>query len=129
MDDSSEFRTVNEFLLAYKNGQRVFEDWDFNDADISVEGEDLSDAVFKYCFLFLNLRKCNLSGAQFISCNIKTADFRDANLTNAVIKDCSVESTMFKGALTEGLTFEENYCFGHTVGQSDFEELFKYSDE
>ena len=77
----------------------------------------------------MDFRGSKLTGAKFIACNIKTADFRNADLTNATIKNCSLESAMFKGAKTDNLTFEENYCFGNTVGQEDFEELFKDSDE
>ncbi len=129
MTYTSEFRTVEELLIAYDKGQRIFEDWDFNDDNSSVEGENLSDATFRSCFMLLNFRNAFLSGTQFISCNIKTADFRGADLSNALIKNCSVESTMFKGANTQNLRFEENYCYSATVGQSDFEETFKNSDE
>lgn len=129
MNNTNEFRTVEELLLAYKKGQRVFDNWDFNDDCSSVEGQALSDARFNNCFMFLDFRKCDLSRTHFISCNIKTADFRGANMQNVIIKGCAVESTMFKGANTKNLQFEENYCFGTIVGQSDFEEVFKNSDE
>lgn len=124
-----EFRTVEELLIAYRNGQRLFENWDFNDDDSSVAHETFSNAVFQHCFMFLNFRNTILSNTQFISCNLKTADFRGADLSNALFKNCSVESTLFNGAITTNLRFEENYCYGVTVGQNDFEEFFKSSDE
>ncbi|XOV65970.1 MAG: pentapeptide repeat-containing protein [Fluviicola sp.] len=129
MTNTFEFRTVEELLIAYGKGQRIFEDWDFNDDNSSVEGENLSDATFRNCFMFMNFRNAILSGTQFISCNIKMADFRGADLSNVLIQNCSVESTMFKGANTQHLRFEENYCYGAKVGHSDFEETFKDSDE
>lgn len=129
MKTRSEFRTIEELLLAYSKGQRVFDNWDFNDNDSSVDSKVLSGATFKNCFMFLDLRNSNLSNTQFISCNIKTADFRGANMSEVVIRNCSVESTRFKGANTKNLLFEENYCYGATVGQSDFIEVFKDSDE
>ena len=124
----SENRTLEELLSAYSKGKRHFVNWDF-DEDLSAKGLDLPDIFFENCFLFLDFRESKLTGAKFIACNIKTADFRNADLTNATIKNCSLESAMFKGAKTDNLTFEENYCFGNTVGQEDFEELFKDSDE
>ncbi|MFY0675606.1 MAG: pentapeptide repeat-containing protein [Bacteroidia bacterium] len=126
--NETENRTLEELFDAYSKGQRHFLNWDF-DEDLSVKGKDLSDIFFENCFLFLDFREAKLNRAKFLSCNIKTADFRDSDLTNATIKNCSVEATMFKGAKTQNLTFQENYCYGNTVGQKDFAELFKNSDE
>jgi hypothetical protein len=123
-----ENRTLEELFSAYLKGKRHFLNWDF-DEDLSVKGKDLSDIFFENCFLFLDFRESKLNGAKFIGCNIKTADFRNSDLTNATINNCSVESTMFKGAKTDNLIFKENYCYGNTVGQKEFEELFKDSDE
>ncbi|WP_315816951.1 hypothetical protein [Paraflavitalea speifideaquila] len=51
---------------------------------------------------------------------------RNTNLTNAFMTNCLVESALFKGALTTGFKFVENYCYGNTLGQKEFElELFK----
>lgn len=121
-------KTIDEFKIAYSSGKRYFLDWDF-DEDGSVRGMNLSGVFFESCFLFLDFRDSNLSNAKFIGCNIKTADFRGSNLSNAIIKNCSVESTMFKGAITENLVFEKNYCFGHTTNETDFDKVFKNSDE
>ena len=121
-------RTLEELFSAYSEGKRHFLNWDF-DEDLSVKGIDLSDIFFENCFLFFDFRESKLKGAKFIGCNIKTADFRNSDLTNATIKNCYVESTMFKGAKTDNLTFKENYCYGTTVGQKDFVELFRDTDE
>ncbi len=121
-------KTLQEFLSAYSKGKRHFLNWNFNE-DISVKGMDLTDVCFEKCFLFLDFREAKLINSKFIGCNIKTADFRHSDLTNAMIKNCSVESTMFNGAKTDNLIFEENYCYGNTVNQNDFEEIFKNSDE
>ncbi len=120
--------TIQEFLTAYNNGQRLFEHWDF-DEENSVVGKDLSGVEFRNCFLFLDFRNANLTNSKFIQCNIKTADFREANLSNGLIKNCSVESTMFKGACVENFRFEENYYYGATTKSEDFEEIFKDADE
>ncbi|MBP2832614.1 pentapeptide repeat-containing protein [Aquimarina sp. U1-2] len=125
--NDSENKTISEFISAYKNGQRKFANWNFNE-DNSVEGLDLQNIHFEECFLFLNLRNTNLANAKFITCNIKTADFRGANMTNAIIKNCRVEGVMFKGAITDQLVFKENYCHSTTVGQDDFETFFKETD-
>lgn len=126
--NETENRTLEELFDAYSEGKRHFLNWDF-DEDLSVKGKDLSDIFFENCFLFLDFKEAKLNGAKFLGCNIKTADFRNSDLRNATIKNCSVESTMFKGAKTDNLTFQENYCYGNTVDQKDFEQLFKDSDE
>ncbi|WP_271766678.1 pentapeptide repeat-containing protein [Aquimarina algiphila] len=123
-----EKRTLEEFLSAYSEGKRHFMNWNF-DEELSVRGMDLTDVYFENCFLFLDFRESKLMNSKFIRCNIKTADFRFSNLTNAMIKNCSVESTIFEGAKTDTLIFEENYCYGNTVNQNDFEKIFKNSEE
>jgi len=126
--ENDRLKSIKELLAAYNNGQRYFENWDFPEED-SAQGLDLSGIEFRYCFLFLDFKDCNLTGAKLIDCNIKTADFRGANLKNALIKNCSVEATLFKGAKVENFRFEENYCYSITTGPNDFEKLFKNSDE
>ena len=121
---NQEYKTIEELLNAYGNGQRQFIDWDFAE-DGSVAGKNLSNVEFRNCFLFQDFRDANLSGAKFIRCNIKMTDFRGANLTQAVIKNCAVESAIFKGAITKELTFEENFCYGSVTQPSDFEKIFK----
>lgn len=125
MDD---YKTTVELISDYRNGTRHFISWDFNDGD-SVAGMDLSDAVFEDCFIGIDFRSCKLVNSKFINCNLKTADFSRADLTNALIKNCSVESVIFKDAKTDNLQFEENYCYGAVVNQSDFAEYFDDADE
>jgi len=115
-----EFKTIDQLLEAYKNGQRKFENWDFEE-DGSIEGLNLTGIEFYGCFLFLNFQNANLSNSKFIECNIKTADFSGANLTNALIKNCAVESTTFKGSINTGFRFEENYAYGAIATQKDFD--------
>lgn len=115
-------KTIEELIAAYKQGQRHFKYWDFGE-DESVQGMDLSEAIFEHCFMFLDFSGANLTNAQFIECNIKTADFSGANLTNAVIRGCCVESTIYKDAIVTNLTFENNGYFGINLGQEDFKEL------
>lgn len=114
-----------EFFEAYNNGQRHFLNLDFEYLD-GFTNKDFSNVIFESCLLYLDFRGTNLTNAQFISCNIKEIDLRNTNLTNAVMKNCLVESAMFKGALTTDFRFIENYYYGLTLGQQDFdEELFK----
>jgi uncharacterized protein YjbI with pentapeptide repeats len=127
--EENEIKTIQDFLAAYKNGQRLFINLDLEEEQGGVSGEVLQDCIFENCFLFLDFRNADLTNSDFLSCNIKTADFRNAILTNTLFKNCSVESIMFKGAKVDKLIFEENYCYGSTVGQKDFEEHFKESDE
>lgn len=124
---NSDCNTIEDLQKAYAEGKREFENWDFEE-DGSAEGLDLSGIEFKHCFLFLDFKNANLANAKFISCNLKTADFSGANLENALIKNCLVESTRFEGAKLDNFQFEENYYFGATVGQKDFEAFFRDTD-
>lgn len=112
--------TTTEFFEAYANGQRHFNGLDFENVP-GFSNHNFENIVFQNCFLYLDFRESNLSNAQFIGCNIKDIDLRKTNLTNAVIKNCLVESAMFKGAITTGFTFIENYYYGATIGQKEFE--------
>lgn len=115
--------TVEEFLKAYKNGQRHFRDLDFEYVD-GFADKDFSDAIFEDSFLYLDFRNTNLTNTQFIGCNIKEIDLRKANLTNALMKNCLVESAMFKDAIVNNFKFVDNYFYGLTVGQKEFDENF-----
>jgi uncharacterized protein YjbI with pentapeptide repeats len=120
--------TVKEFFEAYKNGQRHFFDLDFEYEDGFSEN-DFSNVIFEGCCLYLDFRNTNLTNAQFISCNIKEIDLRSANLTDALIKNCLVESAIFKGAIVKNFKFIDNYFYGLTVGQKEFDEKFINEDE
>jgi len=115
--------TVDDFFKAYKDGQRFFRDLDFENAN-GFSDNNFSDAIFEDCFLYLDFRNSNLTNAQFIGCNIKEIDLRKANLTNALMKNCLVESAMFKDAIVNNFKFIDNYFYGLTVGQSEFDETF-----
>lgn len=120
--------SIEELVNAYRKGQRTFDGWDF-EPETSAQGLALNQIQFVNCILFLDFRNANLRGAKFIQCNLKTADFRGANLDDALIRNCSVESVMFKGASVRNFRFEENYCFGATTSEGDFEAVFKDADE
>ncbi len=119
--------THSAFFEAFGKGQRKFDNLDFEYLE-GFSNKDFSDVEFENCFLFLDFRNSNLSNAKFISCNIKEIDLRNTNLTNALIKNCLVESAMFKGAKTDGFRFIDNYYFGVTVGQEEFERDFIHSE-
>ena len=116
-----------DFFEAYKNGQRHFVDLDFEGEEGFSKGE-FSHIIFERCFLYVDFRKSNLTNAQFLSCNIKGIDLRGANLTNAIMTKCSVESAMFKGAIVTNFRFIENYYYGLTLNQEDFDEKLIDSD-
>jgi hypothetical protein len=116
-----------EFFGAYKNGQRHFLDLDFEYLE-GFSNKDFSDIVFEGCFLYLDFRNSNLTNAKFIGCNIKEIDLRQANLTNALMTNCLVESAMFKGATVTGFKFIDNYYYGLTLGQEEFDDKIIHSD-
>lgn len=120
--------TIEELIAAYKNGQRHFKNWNFEE-DASLKGYSLPDIHFEECFMFIDLRNVDLTQSQFVKCNLKTSDFREANLKGALIKNCSVESIMFRGANLEDFQFENNYYFRLTLKQTDFPELLKQEEK
>jgi hypothetical protein len=119
--------TAADFFEAYQNGQRNFHDLDFENLD-GFSGKDFSDVLFENCYLHIDFRQTNLTNASFINCNIKEIDLRKTNLTNALIKNCLVESALFKGATITGCKFVDNYYFGITLGQTDFEKEIAHTD-
>ena len=110
-----------DFFQAYDKGQRHFCNLDFEYLE-GFAGKDFSDVVFEQCFLYIDFRNSNLTNAQFVGCNLKEIDLRNANLTNALMKNCLVESAMFKGAVVANFRFIDNYYYGLTIGQTDFDE-------
>jgi len=110
--------TIQEFLHAYKKGQREFTNLSFPENG-STEGEDLRGVVLIDSFLFNNFQNANLEGAKFIHCNIKCADFSGAILKDGVIKNCSIEGMSLIGANVDGLKFETNYYQGNEMSQDD----------
>jgi len=116
-----------DFFEAFERGQRKFNNLDFENLE-GFSDKDFSGAEFENCFFALDFRNSNLTNSKFFECNVKTTDFRQAILTNALMKNCCVEGAMFKGAKTEGFQFIENYCFGSSSGQEDFERYFKHID-
>lgn len=110
-----------DFFEAYKRGQRRFLDLDFEYLE-GFSNNDFTDIIFENCFLNLNFQNSNLTNAQFLNCNIKDIDLRRANLTNALVKNCSVECAMFKGANVSNFKFIDNYYYGITLGQKDFDD-------
>jgi hypothetical protein len=116
-----------DFFEAYKNGQRRFLDLDFKYFD-GFSNKDFSDIIFENCFLYVDFRNSNLTNAKFIGCNIKEIDLRQANLTNALMTHCLVESSLFKGATVKDFKFLDNYYYGLTIGQEEFDKKIIHSD-
>jgi hypothetical protein len=115
------------FFEAYKNGERHFLDLDFEYLE-GFSNKDYSGIVFENCFLYLDFRNSNLTNAKFIGCNIKEIDLRHANLTNAFMTNCLVESALFKGAIVNDFKFLDNYYYGLTIGQKEFNDKIIHSD-
>lgn len=120
--------TVAQFFAAIDAGQRHFTALDF-EYEEGFSGKDFSGVIFERCYLYVDMRNCNLYEAQFIHCNIKEIDLRGANLTSAFMTHCLVESAMFKGASTAGFRFIENYYYGLVLNQADFDEKLIHSGE
>jgi len=119
--------TATEFFEAYNKGQREFINLDFEYLE-GFANRDFSNIVFKDCFLYLDFRNCNFTNAQFIGCNIKEIDLRSSNLTNALMTKCLVECAMFRNAIVDGFRFIENYYYGLTLNQEDFDQNLINSD-
>jgi Pentapeptide repeats (9 copies) len=116
-----------DFFLAFKNGQRHFLDLDFEYLE-GFSNKDFSNIIFEGCFLYLDFRYSNLTNSKFINCNIKEIDLRHANLTNALMTNCLVESALFNGAIVDGFKFVDNYYFGLTLGQEEFDNEISHSE-
>jgi hypothetical protein len=116
-----------KFFQAYQNGQRHFLDLDFEFLD-GFSNKDFSDIVFENCFLNVDFRNSNLTNAKFIGCHTKEIDLRNANLINALMTNCLVECALFKGATVDGFKFLDNYYYGLTVGQEEFNDKIIHSD-
>jgi uncharacterized protein YjbI with pentapeptide repeats len=119
----SVIQTIEQFLEAYKNGQRTFTDLEFEHGE-SFHAQDLSNITFNHCWFYADFTQANLTNTKFLDCNIKCSNFREANLTTATITGCPVDGTAFKNAIIKDFIFENNYCQGSVVGQKDFLEIF-----
>lgn len=120
--------TTGEFFEAFKKGQRHFIGLDF-EYEEGFSNTDFSNVTFENCLLNVDFRNSNLSNSKFIECNIKEIDLRGADLTNSFMTKCSVECAMFKGAKVENFNFQENYYYGLTLGQVDFDTKLVHEDE
>src|SRR5687768_3004314 len=118
-------KSVEEFLDAYRNGERYFHDLEF-DHEESFKAQDLRGSTFKNCWFSADFTYTNLKGCKFFNCNLKTSDFSNANLSRASMKDCTVESTSYIGATVDGFVFEGNFHYGAIVGQNDFIKYFQF---
>lgn len=114
--------THTEFFEAYKSGQRYFQHLNYEYLD-GFTNKDFSNAIFENCFLYVSFEGSNLTNAQFISCNIKEIDLSYANLTNALMKNCLVECAWFRGAIVKDFKFVDNYYYGATLRQADFDDI------
>jgi uncharacterized protein YjbI with pentapeptide repeats len=121
-------KSIQHLLDAYEKDERHFMDLSFENGE-SFEGLNLSGSTFEKSWFSAYFTNTNLSNCKFIGCNIKTSDFRGADLTNASFTECNVESTRYKGSKTSGLTFENNYFMGNTVGQDFIVNMLEYEDK
>ena len=123
--DSINATTLIQF---YNQGQRIFQEINVLE-DESLEAANLSEAVFEKSFLSsINFQKSILRAVVFRECNLKCSDFRFADLENATIHNCLLEATSFKGSNTNGLIFSENYYYGLTLHQEDFDRNLRNQD-
>jgi len=120
--------TKIEFYKAYEDGERYFTSLDFEYLD-GFTNKDFSNIIFENCFLYLDFRGSDLTNAQFLNCNIKEIDLRNTNLTGALIKNCLTESAMFKDAIVRDFKFIDNYYYGLTIGQKEFDEMLRNQGE
>ncbi len=107
--------TISNFIRqtlveAYNSGQRLFEDWDFEQTNL--DNLDLSGCTF-HSWFGCNMKNCNLENTKFIRCNLKCTNMAGSNLKNATIEDCSLEGLSLFNTNTEGITFKNNGCFGN----------------
>jgi uncharacterized protein YjbI with pentapeptide repeats len=115
--------SVEQFLEAYRAGQRLFVGLEFEHGE-NFSRLELRDCTFKNCWFAVKFSDADLENCSFLRSNLKTSDFNRANLKNATIKECSLEATSFYDANIEGLIFEDNSCYGLTLQQEDFLKLF-----
>jgi uncharacterized protein YjbI with pentapeptide repeats len=113
--------TVDDLITELMNGKRYFSKIDFGLGSIS--NYDMEAVVFEECFLAVEFQNVNLKNARFINSCIKTCIFNNVNLADAEIVNCSVESVIIKDSNLEGLIFENNFSYGHTLSQCDLEKL------
>ena len=121
-EDTNSNQIRMTLINAYNSGQRLFEDWDFEQANL--DNLDLSGCTFK-AFLGCNMRNCNLENTQFIQCNLKCTDMTGSNLKNARIEGCSVEHLSLYNTNTEGIVFKNNSFHSNWKVGMDYLEYFK----
>lgn len=109
--------TINELIQQIENGKKHFYRIDVEEG--SLNGYNLMGITFEECILTIDFSNSNLQNAKFINSNIKTCTFCNADLTNALIEGCSVENIDIKGAKLDGLIFNNNFCYGAVLNQSD----------
>ena len=118
MDKTNYAKTIIE---EYNVGKRYFVDLDLYEE--SFDGENLEGIIFDHCFLYSSFRKTNLRNSKFINGNIKTCDFSEADLTNSHFENVSIESAHFKDSITDGIFFDNNWCYGKLIKQVDFNSI------
>ena len=109
--------TTEQFIKAYKNGERHFIGCDLDECSFS--SVNLSEAIFTKSFLPVDFDGANCENTHFLKSNLKGADFANANLRNAIIQECSVEGISLTGAIVEGIIFKDNFYMGSKMDQAD----------
>lgn len=80
---------------------------------ITLEGEDLSDAVFGKCDLsWCSFARSNLQRADLRNASLKRADLTDANLSMARFEGAELSRVDFSRSQLDGTHFKESKCTG-----------------
>lgn len=117
----------NDFLEAYRNGQRYFKDLDLE--NVSFDNENLEGITFEHCALYVSFRNVNLRNATFLNGGIKTCDFTGADLTNARFEMLTIESAEFAFARMEEVQIKNLYAYGQEVSEEMFFRIKQQQEE
>ena len=110
-------RTQVEALLAGASSALVFEDCDFELADLSRL--DLSGCRFTRCSLVeTSFFGAGLSGTQWRNCRGRQADFGAADLHDASFRSCDLNNTSWRRAKLASAAFRESKLTGATFEQA-----------
>ena len=112
-------RSVEELVIRYKSGERLFPGTDLSECDLS--GVNLENTCFEKHSWFhsCNFTGSNLRGVNFRQCNLKCSCFDEADLTNAIIELATVEATSFTNSNTTNLQYVGATVYGYELTEHD----------
>ena len=91
---------------AYEEGKRVFEDTNFEYAQ--MEDWNLDNITFRDCkFNFTSFRFTSLKNARFVGCDFFFHSFFSADLENAVFDNCKIEGSRMDAARFDRTVFRK----------------------